>query len=673
MRRLLPLLICSAAVAAPVPKAEAEKLPDGALVRLGSARYRGFNTDGVTFSNDGKTLYATDDKNTVFRWDAESGRPLKPITFEVKDTVCSRVRGDRAFVVEHPTPNQGAHDSIVHVFDLPSGKSRGKFDPKEYIRFTQTWPGPHRVDVSTDGKRLAVLSHSTQSVKVFDVSGDEPTEILSTKSGNGDKVLLAPDGGRVFSTGGSVTSVIDPKTGETYCTIATAISNAAFTPDGSKLIGVPLTAEKNGNRTTWKAGPLTVWDVATGEKLTAPDITGDVWQYTFHTADALFIGRSTKDGPAVARWDMKTNKELWSAPLPFHLRQSDKLVERSGVISIAAVPAFAVSPDGKRVAVSDRFCRIVLLDAATGKRADDDPNSHPAAVRWAGFSADGKAVTTATDHDVREWVAGTGEFKAAHPIPDTTQPGFVGATPALLVWRDWKGPGKPQELIAWDRRTKKVAWRMSPDPEFGGFAGTAGDGIVVVRGGDKKELFFVYDHAGKLRDKFEVSTPNHYWEGIGFSADTMFRFGKIDDDRESFTFAGYSLKTGERSETRKFPWDVTMAGTRVIASSADGKRLGFASNEAWRVFDTASGETLATSGEGKDTASNMHFASDGNKVLLQTQHRSLVRAFELKKDGKTWTLDGKGAAATAAAFSPDAKRAVVGYRDGTALIWDVSK
>lgn len=666
------LLLSSAA--APVTKVEPDKLPEAALVRLGSARYRGFNTDGVTFSNDGKTLYATDDKNTVFRWDAESGTPLKPITFDVKDSVCSRVRGDRAFVVEHPTPNQGAHDSIVHVFDLTSGKSRGKFDPKEYIRFTQAWPGLHRVDISADGKRFAVQSYSTQSVKVFDVSGDEPTEVHSAKSGSADKILLSPDGGRVLTPAGSGSSVIDLKTGQTCCTIATAISNAAFTPDGSKLIGVPLTAEKNGNRTTWKAGPVTVWDTTTGEKLAAPDIAGAPWQMTYHTADTLFVGRSTKDGPTIARWNLKTGKEEWSASLPFHLRQSDKLVERSGVISIAAIPTFAVSPDGKRVAISDRFSRIVLLDAATGKRADDDPNSHPAAVRWAGYSADGKAVTTATDHDVREWDAGTGEFKAAYPIPDTAQPGFVGATPDLLVWRDWKGSSNiPQELIAWDRTKRKVAWRMAPDPAFGGFAGTAGDGIVVVRGASGKELFFVYDQAGKLRDKFEVVTANHYWEGTGLSADTMFRFGKIDDDREAFTFAAYSLKSGERSETRKFPWDVTMAGTRTIASSADGKRLGFASTEVWRVFDTATGETLATSGQGKDFTSNMQFASDGSKVMLHTNGRSLVRAVELKKDGKTWTLDCKGAAASAVAFSPDGKRAVVGYRDGTALIWDVSK
>ena len=69
----------------------------------------------------------------------------------------------------------------------------------------------------------------------------------------------------------------------------------------------------------------------------------------------------------------------------------------------------------------------------------------------------------------------------------------------------------------------------------------------------------------------------------------------------------------------------------------------------------------------------MTFAPDGSKVMMQLYHRSLVSVVELKDKGRVWALDGKGAHTTAVAFSPDGKRAVVGYRDGTALIWDVSK
>lgn len=58
---------------------------------------------------------------------------------------------------------------------------------------------------------------------------------------------------------------------------------------------------------------------------------------------------------------------------------------------------------------------------------------------------------------------------------------------------------------------------------------------------------------------------------------------------------------------------------------------------------------------------------------MQFWQSSVVRVFELKEKGKSREFDGKGAAASAVAFSPDGKKAVVGCRDGTALIWDVSK
>lgn len=80
----LGLLVIGTTFATPVPKDKPDPLPDGALVRLGSASFRGPNTDGVTFSKSGKTLYATDGKTSVFRWDADTGKPLKPIKLDLK-------------------------------------------------------------------------------------------------------------------------------------------------------------------------------------------------------------------------------------------------------------------------------------------------------------------------------------------------------------------------------------------------------------------------------------------------------------------------------------------------------------------------------------------------------------------------------------------------------------
>ena len=107
--RFLPVLVfATACVAAPVPKAIPDKLPDGATLRLGRSGYSGPQTDNVSFSVDGKTLYATDHRTRVFRWDTASGRQLAPLDFEVKHAYDSVVRGDRLFVALERQPRQGA-------------------------------------------------------------------------------------------------------------------------------------------------------------------------------------------------------------------------------------------------------------------------------------------------------------------------------------------------------------------------------------------------------------------------------------------------------------------------------------------------------------------------------------------------------------------------------------
>lgn len=80
---LLALAIAGHLAAAPVPKEPPDPLPAGALVRLGSARFRGMSTDGLTFSRDGKTLYAGN-RGVVYRWDAQTGQPLEMIKLPVK-------------------------------------------------------------------------------------------------------------------------------------------------------------------------------------------------------------------------------------------------------------------------------------------------------------------------------------------------------------------------------------------------------------------------------------------------------------------------------------------------------------------------------------------------------------------------------------------------------------
>ena len=69
---ILPAAPVPATPTDPTKDREGNPLPKGAKARLGSLTYRGPTTSGLTFSKDGKRLYATE-RDRVVRWDPDSG------------------------------------------------------------------------------------------------------------------------------------------------------------------------------------------------------------------------------------------------------------------------------------------------------------------------------------------------------------------------------------------------------------------------------------------------------------------------------------------------------------------------------------------------------------------------------------------------------------------------
>lgn len=670
----LLVLLTGVATAAPVPKEKPDPLPDGALVRLGSARFRGLNTDGVTFSKDGKLLYSTDDRATVFRWDAESGKPLEPIKLDVKDAYTSRVRGDSAFVVCNPDPEGPWRTRIVHVFDMPSGKKRSDFDTQGLVEFTNLSRGSEAGAISPDGKRFAVGSFYARKVLVFDT--DIGKCMNATPPGNHEyRFAFSADGCWLVSHGQKDTTVTDLSGERRFPELPSRLSLAEFSPDGKKLAGRRWVPKEEG-KPNEGVSRLGVWDLTTGKELATPN-PSDVWQLAFPTPDALVIGATNASGTTVSRWDLRAGKHVWEAQVPFFVPP----YEKSGMYSTlpgAIPPVMALSPDNTRLVVSDRFGRMSLFDTATGKRLDDERGEHPAEVRWVSLSSDGKTAVTASDHDIREWDAVTGELKRVLTPPEMSNARFVGATKDLLVWRQLRTPWKqPTTIYAWDRKQNKLAWKVTPEATWVWEVRPTDDSVVVgvaqKTGG--VEAIQVYDAAGKLQREWDARECYRNAHPPGHSNDALWQYveGKAG-------LTGHSLESGESVTTCQHEWVKGFSGLSLIAPSSDGKRIGIGGGAGdWFVVETAGGAILSRgtttriiSAQPRNVVA-LPFSADGQKVLVHVNHHPVVQVAELKKDGKTWTLDGKGAAASAVAFSPDGKKAIVGYRDGTALIWDVSK
>jgi len=651
---LFGLLVLGTAFAAPVPKEQPDPLPDGAIMRLGSARFRGRHTDGVVFSKDGKTLYATDEKATVYRWDAVTGKPLATIKLDAKGAASSRVRGDRAFVASPNNPEEPSGSSTVRVFDLPGGIQVSEVDAGTPVDFHVVATSFWDTAISADGTRFAV-SRPKGGLTVFDADTGKPLDLpADTHDGH---LHFSADGRYLLVDNLSNAVVIDLTDKKLLAELPSGLRVAEFSPDSKTLVG------QWSERVSEKGEPLRLkdrlglWDVTTGKERSTPTVDGPVWHLGFVSADAVVIGhRSEKGGAVLSRWDAKAGKRVWTTPVGFDATQQGLYM-------------LTVSPDGSRVVVTDRDGRMGLFDAAIGKRLDDD-SAHTGGVRWVALSADGKTATTVSDREIREWDAITGKMRSNVRPAEVSQAQVAGACGGLLVWFERDYEKETTELIAWDRAKGKMSWRAKVELPLVRRVQTS-EAVVVVVGAKEAGPFNqvrVFDAAGKEKGGWETAT------NLGFAptgvGDASVYLGRAAARAVSVR----AMKDGTENGTCGVPQSVATDGLALIAPSSDEKLLVLGSAAgAWAVVDSITGKVQWEGRSGEWIAQSASVAADGKKVILQTMHDPVVRVFELKEDGKVWTLDGKGAAAAAVAFSPDGKKAVIGYRDGTVLIWDVSK
>lgn len=669
MNRLLPLFLCSAAIAAPVPKEKPDPLPEGALVRLGSNRYRGPSTDGVVFSKDGKTLYAVT-WNLVYRWSAESGKPLDPITLDIKwDMVQSaRIWADRLFLLERPAQGGGLAPATCHVFDLPGGKEAASFEVKGLVYFTSFGYMQPPAGASEDGKRFAVADQQGTKLTVLDVdTGKTLAEFAPDPNLGATKRHLSPSGKLAAAVGFTATTVFDVDAKKDLYAMPGSFGFVECSPDEKTMAGYKVVIDPAKKA---KERVLVAWDATTGKQQHTLPLDGEVWHMQFCGNDAVVVGHTTSDayahkGIALTRWNLKTGKADWTVPAAF---QVGGFILSAGWI--------AVSPDATRFVVSNRESLMTVYDAATGKRVDDNP-AHNEKVEWAEFSKDGKTVTTLTERDIRVWDAATGELKTATAPKELNRTNFAGVTNDLFVWYERSPDFKKTELIAWDRKANKLAWREDTEVPSVGRVHAVGERVVVYGSepGAKAGVVRVFDQKGKK--EADWSAPS-----LGFStkaaatADAVLVSGA--DGKGPVRVLAW--KTGEETAVIDTPaGNAFRGGVELIAPAGD--RAVVRVGSGWVVADTKTGKVLhqgEVGGRGSEAAAA---SADGSKMMLTVAWPNAarmdithsVKVLELKEKGKTWTFDGKGAAASTVAFSPDGTKAVVGYRDGTALIWDVSK
>ena len=142
-----------------------DPLPDGAVARLGTVRFRhsGGFISSLVYTPDGKTLVSGGDDGTVRLWEVKSGREMLRIQdyYDASDGVAVAPDGKTAAAL--------GSDHLVHLWDMTTGKDLRLFRPAPAASPESAAALPLSVAFAPDGK-LIVAAINDDSLCVWETA-----------------------------------------------------------------------------------------------------------------------------------------------------------------------------------------------------------------------------------------------------------------------------------------------------------------------------------------------------------------------------------------------------------------------------------------------------------------------------------------------------------------------
>ena len=301
----------------------ADVTPRDDLFRVSTARQLGalqvsrFAISSIAFSRDGRRLVALDTNGTLSVWDLPTRRPVKTIPgafsrgridLSLDGTVVAGLSSDR---------------QAARVLDVEKGT--------EIRSIPEVWPIPSGFDLSSDGRRIAVLKRD-QSLRILNAAtGEEVKLIVEPNTGQGGQPSWSPDGKFIVCHGWDAqVRIFDVERGEQTGTFAGAGPQAAFlgfSPDSSTIVHAAQDSR------------IRLFDRAGRQTLELADTVPGTQSVTF-----------SRDGLLMAAVDVRSVVRIWDPRTGRRLRE----FEAGGVTQAA------FTPDGRYLALagSDGLVRL---------------------------------------------------------------------------------------------------------------------------------------------------------------------------------------------------------------------------------------------------------------------------------------------------------------------------
>jgi WD40 repeat protein len=331
--------------------ADGDPLPEGALARLGTKRFRadGF-LSGVEVSPDGKTIALASNNKAIVLLDLTTGQKLHEIKPQgilsgndilgfspdgellaiqyrqnklglydvkkgeiVKDLEGGRGVGTRRLCFSADSKvvaggGESIRPSLLGVWDVESAKFLGSFNPIQEVQA--------RVAIASDGKSIASWGKEpnrdpskmdepgpSETVQLWDVATRKETQQFQIDAPDNVSLVAFSPNGKCIAVHGDRSTIylFDTGTGKLKHRVACrrGVLSLVFSPDGKSLGAID------------NEGVCQIWDPATGKRIdvfAGPAETGYGASLVF-TRDNRLLAWAAR-GQAVCVWDVRTRKVL---------------------------------------------------------------------------------------------------------------------------------------------------------------------------------------------------------------------------------------------------------------------------------------------------------------------------------------------------------------------------